>query len=320
MAFHEIDGKKWFSEVNTQWKGQALSLEVEETLFDKKSDFQHVQVFRSKSPFGNILLLDGVIQLTDLDECAYQEMITHLPMYSHTNPERVLVIGGGDGGVLREICRHDTVKEIFICEIDKMVIETSKKYFPKVASAWEDARIKLHCGDGAAFVKSRKEYFDIIICDSSDPVGPAASLFSAQFYESMRLALRAGGKVCTQAETVWLDLDLIQHLAQEARKKYDSVQYAVTQVPTYPCGMIGFLICSLAPESTDSKDKAAAALCDKPRRTPSNEIQEKLVYYSREMHSAAFVLPVFARRAIYEGAEVSRLNKTKIMAEEKVPK
>jgi len=315
MAFHEINGKQWFSEVNEQWKGQAMSLEVKEMLFDKKSEYQHVQVFESNSPFGTVLLLDGVIQITDLDECAYQEMIAHLPLFSHENPERVLIIGGGDGGVLREVCRHACVKEVVICEIDKMVIECGAKYFPRVATAWKDPRVSLHCGDGAAFVKSKKNHFDVIICDSSDPVGPATSLFTAEFYKAMREALRPGGKVSTQAETTWLDLDLIQHLAVESRKQYDCVEYAYTQIPTYPCGMIGFLICSLAPEDTkDSKQQAAS--CKKPRRALADEMAKSLNYYSKEMHTASFVLPAFARRIIYEGAKVERLNKTKIMEAE----
>uniref|UniRef100_A0A7S4DQZ5 PABS domain-containing protein n=2 Tax=Lotharella globosa TaxID=91324 RepID=A0A7S4DQZ5_9EUKA len=331
MAFHEINGKKWFTEINDQWRGQALSLQVDEMLFDERSKFQHVQVFRSKSPFGNVLLLDGVIQITDLDECAYQEMITHLPMCSHINPERVLVIGGGDGGVIREVCRHDCVKEIVICEIDKMVIEAGKKFFPKVAAAWEDKRVNLFCGDGAGFVAEKKGYFDIIICDSSDPVGPATSLFTEQFYESMRLALRPGGKVCTQAETTWLDLDLIQRLKNAASQRYDNVQYAYTQIPTYPCGMIGFLLCSLSPERKTSETattekgevneekelRRTLAACDVPRRELPSKVLDQLKYYSKEMHSASFVLPAFARRVIYEGAEVERSNKTKIIDDEK---
>ena len=316
MAFHKINGQLWFSEVNEQWRGQALSLRVEEMLFDQKSKFQHIQVFRSASPFGNVLLLDGVIQITDLDECAYQEMIAHLPLNAHPNPERVCVIGGGDGGVVREICRHACVREVTICEIDALVIETGKRFFPKIATAWADKRVHLFQGDGAAFLASKRDYFDVVICDSSDPVGPASSLFTAKFYETMRNSLRAGGKVCTQAETTWLDLDLIQSLAVSAREKYDSVQYAVTQIPTYPCGMIGFLICSLAPEAkarTAREEREAAARCDKPRRAFSTEVLAKLKYYTPEMHSASFVLPAFANRAIYGGAKV-RANKTAIMA------
>mmetsp|Transcript_16250 Transcript_16250/g.25753 ORF Transcript_16250/g.25753 Transcript_16250/m.25753 type:complete len:323 (-) Transcript_16250:57-1025(-) len=315
MSFQEINGRTWFLEINDQWKGQALALEVEKMLFDEKSKYQHIQVFKSKSPFGNVLLLDGVIQITDLDECAYQEMIAHLPLNAHANPENVLVIGGGDGGVLREICRHECVKEVVICEIDQMVIQAGKRYFPKIASAWSDERIHLFCGDGAEFVRKNKNRFDVIICDSSDPVGPAKTLFSQQFYESMRQALRPGGKVCTQAETVWLDLDLIHHLASGARKGYHSVQYAYTQIPTYPCGMIGFLLCSLAPKEAidEKKDTYEAARCDKPRRRFDKKALDRLKYYSEEMHKAAFVLPAFARRVIYEGKKVDTQNKMDLM-------
>ena len=134
----------------------------------------------------------------------------------------------------------------------------------------------------------------------------------------MLAALRPGGKCATQAETTWLDLDLIQHLANESKEVYDSVQYAYTQIPTYPCGMIGFLICSLAPEAEESKDaekRRAAAACDKPRRVFSEKQLAELKYYSTEMHSAAFVLPAFAARAIYKGASVKK-NKLQIMQDE----
>ena len=141
-------------------------------------------MFRSKS-FGNVLVLDGVIQLTTRDESAYQEMIAHLPLYSHPNPKHVLIIGGGDGGVIREVVKHAGVETITICEIDKVVIEAGKKFFPTVAAAWDDKRVTLECGDGAVFLAKPENEgkYDVIITDSSDPVGPAASLFESPFYQ-----------------------------------------------------------------------------------------------------------------------------------------
>ncbi|KAL2906407.1 Spermidine synthase 1 [Bienertia sinuspersici] len=169
----------WFSEISPMWPGEAHSLKVEKILFQEKSKYQDVIVFQS-STYGKVLVLDGVIQLTERDECAYQEMISHLPLCSIPNPKKVLVIGGGDGGVLREIARHSSVEQIDICEIDEMVVTIdiiiknlsgSKEHFPEVAVGYDDFRVNLHIGDGVAFLKAAQEgTYDAIIVDSSDPI------------------------------------------------------------------------------------------------------------------------------------------------------
>jgi len=162
----------WFSEVNEQWPGVALSFKVDEVLWDQRSEYQHVQVFRTGA-FGNVLVLDGVVQVTEKDEMAYQEMITHIPMFAHPNPEYGLIVGGGDGGVIREMLKHPSIKNVTICEIDQMVIDVSKRFLPSVASMWDDARVTLHRGDAAEYIK-RPECigkFDVIVSDTSDPVG-----------------------------------------------------------------------------------------------------------------------------------------------------
>jgi len=250
-------GKGWFSEVNSQWPGQALSLEYDEILHDAKSDYQHVQVFHNKV-WGNVLVLDGVIQVTEKDEIAYHELIVHIPLFSHPNPERALVVGGGDGGSIREILKHPSIKEVTICEIDQMVIDVSKKYLPNLASSYADPRVKVVCRDAAKYMEEKDVLgtFDIIVADTSDPVGPAAALFEAPFYKCMYNALRPGGKVATQAETIWLNLDLIQRLVTANLGTFANVEYATTQIPTYPCGQIGFLLCSKAEESKGKKGKA----------------------------------------------------------------
>lgn len=290
----------WYHEVNSQWPGIACSLEVEEILHDEKSLYQHVQVFKSKS-FGNVLILDGVIQITDRDEMAYQEMITHLPMFSHPNPKRVFIIGAGDGGVLREVVKHSCVEEIVICEIDQMVIDCGKKYFPTVATAWDDKRVKLVCDDASKFIEleSNKNYFDVIICDSSDPVGPAQALFEPPFFKAMNAVLRPGGRISTQAESMWLHLPLIKSLVTSTSLIFPEVHYATTQIPTYPCGQIGLL--QLQKEG-DGSIKTSSPLT--PARTPDKDMDLK--YYSAALHSAAFVLPQFAMNAIQEAREEAK--------------
>lgn len=218
-----------------------MSLKVEEVLDHHRSLFQDVLVFKS-SNHGTVLVLDGVIQVTERDEFSYQEMIAHLPLYAHPNPKKVLVIGGGDGGVLREVARHPSVEEIVICEIDKDVIDVSKKYLPTLAKGYDDPRVKVHVMDGAKFMDENKDAFDVIITDSSDPVGPASVLFETPFYNAMHGSLREGGIVCTQGECMWLHLNLIKPLVKSIKQRFTSVEYAYTTIPTYPSGQIGFII------------------------------------------------------------------------------
>jgi spermidine synthase len=208
-----------------------MSLKVEEILYHGKSKYQDVLVFKSQS-HGTVLVLDGVIQVTERDEFAYQEMIAHLPLFAHPNPKRVLVIGGGDGGVLREIARHPSVEEMVICELDKDVIDVSKKYLPSLACGFDDPRVKVHIMDGAKFMDANKDAFDVIITDSSDPVGPAAVLFETPFYRAMYASLREGGIICTQGECMWLHLNLIKPLKASISQFCTSVEYAYTTIPT----------------------------------------------------------------------------------------
>lgn len=217
----------WFHERGVLWPGQAMSIQVKNVLDHHKSDFQDVLVFESEN-YGNVLVLDGVIQVTERDEFAYQEMIAHVPLFSHPNPKRVLVIGGGDGGVLREIAKHDSVEEIIICEIDKDVIDVSKKFLPTLAKGFDDPRVQVKIMDGAKFMDENQGSFDVIITDSSDPVGPASVLFETPFYDGMFRALKPGGIVCTQGECMWLHLDLISPLIKSIAQNFFSVQFAYT--------------------------------------------------------------------------------------------
>ena len=218
------------------WPGQQFSLKVENILFEGKSPFQDILVFDSTN-YGRVLVLDGVIQLTERDECAYQEMIVNLPMMSHPQPRNVLIIGGGDGGVLREVCRHEGVETVVMCEIDEMVVELSKKYFhTSTATAYSDPRLTLKFEDAAKFIKSYRNTFDVIITDSSDPVGPANTLFTQEFYADLKSSLRPGGVLCCQGECMWLHLDLITSVMEGCRKIFPKVEYAYTSIPSYPSG------------------------------------------------------------------------------------
>ncbi|XP_008776841.2 spermine synthase-like [Phoenix dactylifera] len=280
---------------NPMWPGEAHSLKVEQVLYQGKSEYQEILVFES-SVYGKVLVLDGIVQLTDKDECAYQEMIAHLPLCSIPSPKTVLVIGGGDGGVLREISRHSSVERIDICEIDQLVIDVCKKFFPDLSVGFEDPRVQLHIGDAVEFLRNVPEgMYDAVIVDSSDPIGPAQELVEKPFFETIARALRPGGVLCNQAESMWLHTHLIQDMLSICRATFKgSVHYAWTSVPTYPSGVIGFLLCStdgppvnfLNPINPIEKQEEAF----KGKR--------KIRFYNSEIHKAAFVLPSFAKREL----------------------
>ncbi|XAR48056.1 Spermidine synthase [Bertholletia excelsa] len=285
----------WFSELSPMWPGEARSLKVEKVLFQGKSEYQNVVVFQS-STYGKVLVLDGVIQHTERDEFAYQEMIAHLPLCSIPSPKKVLVIGGGDGGVLREVSRHSSVEQIDICEIDKMVVDVSKQFFPHIAVGYEDPRVTLYIGDGVAFMKSvRQGTYDAVIVDSSDPIGPAKELFEKPFFELVAKALRPGGVVCTQAESIWLHMHIIEDIVANCREIFKgSVNYAWTTVPTYPSGVIGFMLCSTEGPPVDFKHPVDPIDADDSHCKSKGPLK----FYNAEIHAAAFCLPSFAKKVL----------------------
>ena len=195
LANSPSDG--WFREISDMWPGQAMTLKVNQVLHHEKSKYQDVLVFES-SDYGTVLVLDNVIQCTERDEYSYQEMITHLAMNSHPNPKNVLVIGGGDGGVLREVVKHDTVEKAILVDIDEAVIRLSKKYLPGMSIGFQHPNVEVHVADGFKFLADRQNEFDVIITDSSDPEGPAETLFQKPYFELLKAALKDGGVITTQ--------------------------------------------------------------------------------------------------------------------------
>eukprot|EP00331_Platyophrya_macrostoma_P011478 CAMPEP_0176421776 /NCGR_PEP_ID=MMETSP0127-20121128/9366_1 /TAXON_ID=938130 /ORGANISM="Platyophrya macrostoma, Strain WH" /LENGTH=275 /DNA_ID=CAMNT_0017802553 /DNA_START=60 /DNA_END=887 /DNA_ORIENTATION=- len=270
------------------WPGQAMSLKVDEVLYDAQTEFQRLSIFRSRDgPWGNVMVLDGAIQLTDRDEFVYHEMMAHVPLLAHPCPKRVLIIGGGDGGVLREVLRHPEVEQCDLVDIDGAVIEQSKVFFPKIASGFANPRAHAMVGDGAAFVRDKESVYDVIIVDSSDPEGPASVLFGEEFYSNVKRCLKPNGIVCSQGESAWLHLKLIENMSSFLKEKmaFPSVKYGMIYIPTYPCGSIGCLIAA--------KD-AATDVTIPVRSLPAEEVAT-LKYYSADVHKAAFALPAFAR-------------------------
>ncbi|XP_030029663.1 spermidine synthase [Manduca sexta] len=276
----------WFTESCEMWPGGTFSFEVKEVLHSEKSDYQDIDVYETTS-FGRVLVLDGIIQCTQKDEFSYQEMISFLPLCCHKNPEKVLIVGGGDGGVAREVAKHPKVKQIVQVEIDAKVIEVSKKYLPFMAVGFDSPKLTLHVGDGFDFMKNHSQEFDVIITDSSDPIGPAVSLFQENYFALMKSALKPGGIVCSQAGTIWNDIELVSSTLRYCRNQFSSAAYGYTSVPTYPSGQIGFVIGSL------DKD----VKFDTPQLvfTREDEKAMNLRYYNSDVHKAAFVLPTFVK-------------------------
>jgi spermidine synthase len=276
----------WIEDTLEIKNGRTLKIKITKSLEKTKSEFQEIEVVESVS-FGRILLIDGVIMLTEADEFCYHEMIAHVPLCVHKKAQKVLVIGGGDGGTVREILKHDNVKEVDICEIDEKVIEISKRHFPYLANSFDNPKVKIYCKDGNEFVKAHKNEYDIIIVDSSDPIGPAEVLFRKEFFEAMFQALKDDGIVVTQAESFFYHPGIIKSLFSFIRDIYPISEYYYTLVPTYPSGVIGFTFCSKKYHPiNDFKETQALKLND-------------LKYYDSSIHKSAFNLPLFAQGYMY---------------------
>ena len=272
----------WIEEKLEIKNGRALKVRITKSLEKIKSEFQEIEVVESES-FGKILLIDGIIMLTEADEFCYHEMIAHVPLCVHPKTQKVLVIGGGDGGTVREILKHDNIKGVDVCEIDEKVIEISKRHFPYLADSFNDPKVKIYCEDGNKFIKAHKGEYDIIIVDSSDPIGPAEVLFRREFYEAMYQALKDDGVVVTQAESFFYHQKIIKSLFSFIKDIYPISEYYYTLVPTYPSGVIGFTFCSKKYHPTNNFDETEALkLTD-------------LRYYNKDIHKAAFNLPTFAQ-------------------------
>lgn len=281
-----MDG--WFSEICPMWPGISLSLEIESCLYSTQSKFQKIELFQTRH-HGKMLVLDGIIQLTESDEFAYQEMLAHVPLFSHPDPEKVLIIGGGDGGILRETARHSSIKTIDLCEIDEQVIHVSQRFLPQLACGFEDSRISIHIEDGIHFVQEKKNAYDVIMVDSSDPVGPGTVLFERPFYEGIKSSLKANGIMAVQGESFFPDNRVATNMMALTKELYPVQAYSYFLVPTYIGGHIGICLGSLGPDVT------------RPNRVVTQSFQDQLCYYTPRLHEASCVLPEFVNKLFKQG-------------------
>jgi len=274
----------WFTEEHT--KDVRFSIKVEKQLYGGHSEFQQIDVFESKE-FGRFLVLDGYIMLTEKDEFIYHEMITHVPMAVHKNPENVLIIGAGDGGVVRELTRYDGVKNIDVVEIDEMVVEVCKKYLPKTASKFEDKRVNVYYQDGLKYIRKCENQYDIIIVDSTDPFGPGEGLFTREFYGNCHKALRDDGILVNQQESPFYEEDAIA--MQQAHKRiadtFEISRVYQAHIPTYSSGhwLFGFA------------SKKYHPIYD---RIDWEKYNIDTRYYNKELHRGAFALPNYVQKLL----------------------
>jgi len=272
----------WFTEYQTP--NLRLGLRIEDVLFNKQSKYQHILVVYTKQ-YGRVLVLDGAIQLTEKDEFCYHEMMAHLVLCAHPEPKKVLVIGGGDGGVVREVLKHDTVESVTLVDIDEEVIRASKTFFPTVSCALEDERVNIMPMDALVFVKEHRDEFDIAIIDSTDPVDFASGLFEQSFFKDVHSALTESGMMIAQTESPFAEPELLYDAVMGLRNTFEKAFLAWGAVPTYPTGLWTYAVGS---KKFDPRIQRRSA-------------PKGLKYYSDAMHSLAFELPPFVKEIVNGG-------------------
>lgn len=274
-----ISKQKWFCEDAVPGKRFGRIKHcflIDRLVFKGKSPYQAILIFDNPI-YGRIFVLDGIVQLSEADEYIYHEMIAHPILFSHPNPKKVLIIGGGDGGALREVLKHP-VDEVYLADIDKKVIEVSKKYLPFVSrGAFKDKRLKLFIGDGFEFIKKFRDYFDIVIIDSNDPVGPSLALYSNNFYKEIFKSLKREGIMVAQVGS-FLDFEnLVKKTFLKLKKIFSSAQIFKLTMPSYHCGEYSFI--------------GASKKIDLSKVDSSNKSNIQTKYYSPEIHLASLAIP-----------------------------
>lgn len=272
----------WVTEYQTPSLG--FSLRVSETLRNENTDYQHLAVVVTEQ-FGKMLLLDGMVMTTDVDEYVYHEMITQIALNSHPNPAQVCIIGGGDGGALREVVEHPQVTKGTLVEIDNRVIQASRDFFPQLSCSFDNPKAEVIVNDGIQFIKEQQARFDIVIVDSTEPVGPAVELFSESFYSSVHRALKDDGMLVVQSESPFFNQEIIQMAYRGISKSFPITKVYTASVPTYPSGLWSFTVGSKKydPEQIQYQ-------MERPCR-----------YYTPEIHKAAFKLPYFLSQLLKAG-------------------
>lgn len=281
----------WFSEYHTP--DVRFSLRMERQLYSRQSDYQRIDVFETPE-FGRVLALDGNIMLTERDEFIYDEMITHVPMAVHPGISKILVIGAGDGGVVRELARYDRVERIDLVEMDPAVVEACRAYLPGNACRLDDGRVHLYYENGLKFLRRREDEYDLILVDSNDPFGPSEGLFTREFYGNCYRALREDGILVNQQGSPFYaeDVNALQRSHKRIASTFPISRVYQAHIPTYAAGYWLFGFASKKYHPIDDLDAAAW-----------NALHLRTNYYTTRLHRGAFYLPAFLERMLQEVEE-----------------
>lgn len=280
--------QSWFSEA-FESEGSAFSLKIKRKLDSIQSKFQLIDIYETET-FGNLMIIDGCTMVSSRDNFVYHEMMSHVPMFAHANPKKVAIIGGGDCGTLREVLKHPGVEQAWQIDIDEQVTRMSEKYFPELCESNNDPRANILFDDGINWVKTAEpESLDIIIIDSTDPVGPAEGLFAVEFYRNCFKALKPGGIVVQQSESpLYHTKSIIKKIHTDmAEVGFDSSHTFPFPQVIYPSGWWSCTVASKGGEATDIRIEDAA---EKTFRTE---------YYNAEIHAAGLAVPEFMRRELF---------------------
>ena len=269
----------WVTEYQTPSLG--YSCKITETLRVEQTPFQHLAIVNTEQ-FGRMMLLDGMVMTTDTDEFVYHEMITMVAINSHPAPRNVLIIGGGDGGALREAVRHPEVQRAVLVEIDDRVIQASRDFFPNLAWSFDQPKAEVIVDDGIEYIKNHQNEFDVIMVDSTEPVGPAVQLFSTGFYMACSAALKEDGMLVVQSESPFINTDVIKMAYGGVRSVFPLTKLYLANIPTYPSGLWSFTIGSKKHDP----------------EIPVREYGAELKYYNQDVHRASFKLPNFVQNII----------------------
>ncbi|UUX48305.1 polyamine aminopropyltransferase [Nisaea acidiphila] len=277
---------EWFNETLHSGYGQRLTMD--KVLFRERTEHQDLVIFEN-AVFGRVMALDGIVQTTEGDEFVYHEMLTHVPILAHGRVKRVLIIGGGDGGMAREALRHASVEQVTMVEIDRSVVDMCVKHLPSISNgAFDNPRLDLQIADGAKFVEETDGKWDVIIVDSTDPIGPGEVLFRESFYKACKRCLTDGGILVTQNGVPFVQGSEVTNSFDRLGPHFDDVWFYTAAVPTYQGGLMAF--------GWATDDSAL-------RQRPVAEIASRFAgasldcnYYTPEAHVAAFGLPAFIRR------------------------
>ncbi|RBP45585.1 polyamine aminopropyltransferase [Garciella nitratireducens] len=268
----------WFTEKQTENVG--ITCKTEKTLYMETTQYQEIALIQTLQ-FGRMLVLDGTVQTTENDEFIYHEMITHVPLFTHPFPKNILVVGGGDGGAVREIVKHPSVQKATLVEIDGKVIEVSKNFLPTISCALENPKVEVLVEDGIQYVKKHKNKFDVILIDSTDPIGAAVGLFSKEFYKAIYESLKEDGLFVAQTESPFFNKELISKVYQDIKIIFPITKLYLCAIPTYPSGFWSF---TMGSKKYD------------PLKIDENKmINIDTKYYTREIHKSAFSLPKFVK-------------------------